>query len=128
VMPNIHETGQKSTYLKEALKSSETILKKYPKCLAVANTFRFDSTKEIKYYTTLYHNNQLYNSGEYETTEIKDKVGSGDCFMAGLIYGFYTGMGPGETLEFATAAAFGKLFHTGDATSQSVEEIKKLMK
>jgi len=53
-----------------------------------------------------------------------NKVGSGDCFMAGLIYGFYNEIPTAETLEFATAAAFDKLFLEADATSRSVEEIK----
>jgi len=128
VIPNVHESGLKSIYLKEALKTSEAISEKYPKCKSVANTFRFDSTKDIKYYTALYYNNQFYNSNEYETEKVIDKVGSGDCFMAGLIYGFYNNLGPGETLEFATAAAFGKLFIKGDATNQNAEEVKKLIK
>jgi len=128
VIPGIHESGQKSIYLKEALKTSERIMQQYPKCKAVANTFRFDASADVTYYTTLYTGAEFYNSAEYETKYIKDKVGSGDCFMAGLIYGFYNNMLPAETLEFATAAAFGKLFIMGDATSQTVAEIKKAMK
>ena len=96
--------------------------------LLVANTFRFDATNDIKYYTTLYTDNQLYNSGEYETGKITDKVGSGDCFMAGLIYGFYKNMDPQQTLEFATAAAFEKLFIKGDAITRTAEEIQKTIK
>jgi len=128
VMPDIHESGQKSVYLKESQKISQNILEKYPKCKAVANTFRFDRTNDIKYYTTLYIDNQLYQSNEYETARVTDKVGSGDCFMAGLIYGFYTNLEPQPTLEFATAAAFEKLFIRGDAITKSVEEIKRAMK
>jgi 2-dehydro-3-deoxygluconokinase len=124
VIPDIHESGQKSVYLQESLKTSQSILKNFPKCKAVANTFRFDATNDIKYYSTLYINNQLYNSGEYETGQLTDKVGSGDCFMAGLIYGFYNGIGPQQTLEFATAAAFEKLFIKGDTMTKSVDEIK----
>jgi 2-dehydro-3-deoxygluconokinase len=44
-------------------------------------------------------------------------VGSGDCFMAGLIYGFYNNFDPQQTLEFATAAAFEKLFIESDTTN-----------
>jgi 2-dehydro-3-deoxygluconokinase len=128
VMPNIHESGQKSIYLKEALSTSERIIEQYPKCKAVANTFRFDASADVNYYTTLFMNGEFYNSPEYETTYITDKVGSGDCFMAGLIYGFYNNLQPAETLEFATAAAFGKLFINGDATSQTVSEIKSSIK
>ena len=69
VAPGIHESRQKSTYLNEALTSSEAIIKKFPKCSAVANTFRFDRTDDVKYYTSLYTENQLYNSKEYQTLE-----------------------------------------------------------
>ncbi|HEY4327824.1 MAG TPA: sugar kinase [Mucilaginibacter sp.] len=128
VTPGIHESGLKSIYLKESLKTSESIISQYPKCKAVANTFRFDATDDIKYYTTLYTDNHFYNSNEYETGSVTDKVGSGDCFMAGLIYGFYNNFEPLQTLEFATAAAFEKLFIKGDATSRTVAEIKKAIK
>lgn len=123
VAPDIHESGQKSIYLKEALKTSETIMAQYPKCKAVANTFRFDAGEGINYYTALYTGDKLYNSSQYETDKVVDKVGSGDCFMAGLIYGFYNNLGPQQTLQFATAAAYTKLFIEGDATDKTVEEI-----
>lgn len=128
VMPDIHESGQKSIYLKEALKASESIMAQYPQCKAVSNTFRFDDSNKIIYYTALHTGNQFYNSNEYETGEVRDKVGSGDCFMAGLIYGYCQNLQPDETLEFATAAAFQKLFVAGDATDNTIAEIKKAMK
>jgi 2-dehydro-3-deoxygluconokinase len=128
IAPDIHESGQKSIYLKEALQTSESIMVQYPKCKAVANTFRFDAGKGIEYYTALYTGDKLYNSNQYDTDEVIDKVGSGDCFMAGLIYGFYNNLDPRETLEFATAAAYTKLFIEGDATNKTVEEIIKAIK
>ncbi|HVW96919.1 MAG TPA: sugar kinase [Mucilaginibacter sp.] len=127
VIPDIHESGQKSIYLKEAQKSSETIMKQYPKCKAVANTFRFDSSEDITYYTSLYDGERFYSSKEYTATSVIDKVGSGDCFMAGMIYGFYNDMDHQTTLEFATAAAFEQLFVQSDATDKTVEDIKKAM-
>ncbi|HTI60282.1 sugar kinase [Mucilaginibacter sp.] len=123
VTPDIHESGQRSIYLKEALKTSEEIIKQYPKCKAVANTFRFDSEGEIDYYAALYTGGEFYNSNEYSASHIINKVGSGDCFMAGLIYGFYHNWDPGQTLEYATAAAFEKLFIESDVTNRSVHEI-----
>jgi 2-dehydro-3-deoxygluconokinase len=48
--------------------------------------------------------------------------------MAGLIYGFYNDLSPQETLEFATAAAFKKLFIQGDTTNKSVDEIREAIK
>ena len=123
VLGDIHESGQKSIYLKEALSSSERIIKQFPKCQAVANTFRFDEADDIRYYTALFTDGHFYNSHEYCTTAIVDKVGTGDCFMAGLIYGFYNNQSAQQTLDFATAAAFTKLFITSDATTKTVEEI-----
>ncbi len=64
-------------------------------------------------------------SGEYTAENIIDKVGSGDCFMAGLIYGNLNGLSEKETLEFATAAAVDKMFVPGDATTSSVDDILK---
>lgn len=128
IAPDIHESGQKSIYLKEALQTSESIMAQYPKCTAVANTFRFDAGEGINYYTALYTGDKLYNSNQYDTNKVVDKVGSGDCFMAGLIYGFYTNLDPKQTLEFATVAAYTKLFIEGDATNKTVEEITKAIK
>lgn len=128
VMPDIHKSGQKEIYLQEALNSSEEVGRRSPKCKAVANTFRFDNGGGIQYYTTLYMDRTLYHSAEYNAEFVTDKVGSGDCFMAGLIYGFYRCLGPSKILDFATAAAFEKLFIAGDATKSTVEEINNAIK
>jgi 2-dehydro-3-deoxygluconokinase len=128
VEPNVTESGQKSIYLKEALNSSESIISQYPQCKAVANTFRFDAGEGINYYTALYTGSKLHSSKQYDTDKVIDKVGSGDCFMAGLIYGFYNNLDPLQTLEFATAAAYEKLFIEGDATNKTVDEINKAIK
>jgi 2-dehydro-3-deoxygluconokinase len=123
VAPDIHESGQKSIYLKEALKTSEEIAGQYPKCKAVANTFRFDGKSKISYYATLYTGDKFYASNEFNTMQIINKVGSGDCFMAGLIYGFYNNVDPKQILELATMAAFEKLFIESDTTNIPVEEL-----
>jgi 2-dehydro-3-deoxygluconokinase len=128
VTPDIHESGQQSIYLKEGLYSSERIMDAYPRCRAVANTFRFDAGKGVEYYTSLFTGNRFYHSATYTTETVVDKVGSGDCFMAGLIYGFYNKQDPQQLLDFATAAAFEKLFIEGDATTKTVDEIYNAMK
>jgi 2-dehydro-3-deoxygluconokinase len=57
---------------------------------------------------------------------IVDRVGGGDSFAAGLIYGNLTGLPPQETLEFATAASCLKHSIEGDANLVSVGEVQKL--
>ena len=123
----IHETSDKDIYLAQAKSTSQEIIKQYPNCKHVANTFRFDYKQGIRYYTALYTANELLVSKEYISEKILDKVGSGDCFMAGLIYGFYKGNNPLETLNFATAAAYNKLFIPSDATNASVAEVEKTL-
>ena len=127
VHPELVTIDKKENYLEQAQITSQQIIKQYPRCKSVANTFRFDH-KGILYYTTLYTNSQLHVSSVYTTETVIDKVGSGDCYMAGLIYGSYRQQAPQDILEFATAAAFQKLFIKGDATNKTVDEINASIK
>jgi 2-dehydro-3-deoxygluconokinase len=123
-LPNDFKT-EKNICLQQAEKSSVEVMKKFPKCRQVANTFRFDNGDKLNYYSTLCSSGRLTVSEEYTAENIIDKVGSGDCFMAGLIYGNVNELAEKEMLEFATAAAVDKMFVLGDATTSGVAEILK---
>ncbi|RZK42586.1 MAG: sugar kinase [Pedobacter sp.] len=125
VPSEVEEKDEKETYLRQAKVTSEEIIARYPKCKSVANTFRFDYKKGIRYYTTFFTEGELIVSKEYVSEEILDKVGSGDCFMAGLIYGLTLGHSSEETLNFATAAAYNKLFIPSDCTTATVAQVKQ---
>lgn len=118
---------EKNAYLQQATETSKTIQQQFPKVKTVANTFRFDRNKGILYYTTLF-TDKLFVSAEYTADKVLDKVGSGDCFMGGLIYGLSNAHPHQQTLDFATAAAYNKLFIKGDTTSQTVNEIATTIK
>jgi 2-dehydro-3-deoxygluconokinase len=127
VDPNIHERGKREDYLEHARLTSLEIIEKFPKCKTVANTFRFDSDSDnLLYYTSLFTDGEQYNSPEFRTKGVIDRSGSGDCFMGGLIYGFYNHHKPQDVVNYATAAAFGKLQEQGDATDQDVFTVAKL--
>lgn len=98
-------------------------MQQFPKCKAVANTYRFDHNG-IQYYGTLFLENQLYVSPEYNTNSIVDKVGSGDCFMAALIYGMIHQLPAQQVIDLAGAAAFQKLFIKSDSINKTIDEIK----
>ena len=126
---HIHENSSREKYLAHARQTSVAIRKRFPQCRAVANTFRFDSgAEDIQYFTSLYTSEEQYNSATYVCHGVADRSGSGDCYMAGLIYGFVHQRPPQEIVDFATAAAFGKLQEKGDATSQTIESIRKKIK
>jgi len=126
VKENIKELNKKEVYLQQAKETSQKIIERFPKCKVVANTFRFDDDG-INYYASIFANNLLYVSPEYKTHTVIDKVGSGDCFMAGLIYGMYNHLPFQQVVNFATAAAFQKLFIEGDTNYKTVEEIRSFI-
>jgi 2-dehydro-3-deoxygluconokinase len=118
---------EKSQCLAQAEKSSRAVISHFPNCKQVANTFRFDEGEDLRYYATLFVNDQLHVSKEHSTNSIIDKVGSGDCFMAGLIYGNYHRLSSQQTIDYAAAAAFDKLFIKGDTTTSSAEQVKSYL-
>lgn len=118
---------EQQSYLQQATITSKTIQQQFSKVKTVANTFRFDRNEGIQYYTTLF-TDKLFVSAEYKADKVLDKVGSGDCFMGGLIYGLSKGHAPQQALNFATAAAYNKLFIKGDTTNQTVNEITATIK
>ncbi|MEC5166580.1 2-dehydro-3-deoxygluconokinase [Flavobacterium sp. PL11] len=123
----IANTTSDADLLIEAENSSRAILKQYPSCHTVANTFRFSEGENVKYFTTLFQEDKLYNSKTFHTDKPIDKVGTGDCFMAGLIYGIINKEQPQAIIDFASRAAFQKLFIKGDATTLEATEIIKLI-
>ena len=74
----------------------------------------------------IYDGNEFYHSKHYEL-RIVDRVGGGDSFAAGLIYGFVSGKSWTEALEFAVAASAMKHTIPGDFNLVSVEEVEALV-
>lgn len=115
-------------YTSHATFTAQEIFSRYPACQWMANTFRFDgNSEEIRYFATLNSHQGQFVSPVFQTRSVVDKVGSGDCFMAGLIYGITSGLAPDAIISFAAAAAFAKLQEKGDATRNSVEQIKNYL-
>ncbi len=115
-------------YSTHATYTAEQIFDRYPGCRWMANTFRFDGNpEEIRYFATLNTSSGQVVSPVFQTSSVVDKVGSGDCFMAGLIYGISNDHAPDEIISFAAAAAFAKLQEKGDATRNSVEQINNYL-
>lgn len=67
-------------------------------------------------------------SSTYDLTHIVDRVGTGDAYMGGLIYGWINGKSDADTLEFATAACAWKHSIWGDVSLATVQEIEQLQR
>lgn len=120
---NIHTNPADDKYLSHARQSSAFLFEQFPAVKFAANTFRFDVESGIRYFASLDEPGRQYQSPVFKVKSVVDKVGSGDCFMAGLIAGFCRGWAEGEIIRFAAKAAIGKLQELGDATSQTMEAI-----
>lgn len=107
--------------IKAAEKSIDQVMAAYPQLETIAYTFRLQKT----YFGIIRHQGQTLASPEIKLDALVDKVGSGDCFMAGLLYGLYKQQGAEEIINFAAAAAVNKLYETGDATQSTVAAIQQ---
>lgn len=75
----------------------------------------------------VYDGNEFYHTKKYDV-RIIDRVGSGDSFASGFIYGLVTGMALPEAAEFGVAASALKHTIPGDMNHATLAEVKDLMK
>ena len=75
----------------------------------------------------LFNGQEFFASTTYDLTHIVDRVGGGDSFAAGLIYGLATSMGDEEALKFAVAASALKHTIPGDMNLLTLAEVQHLM-
>lgn len=95
-------------------------------CRYVAITLRTSiSASDNKWAAMLYNGEEALFSREY-LIHIVDRVGGGDSFGGGLIYGLYTGKSDRDALEFAVAASCLKHTVEGDFNLVSVKEVEAL--
>jgi 2-dehydro-3-deoxygluconokinase len=98
----------------------------YSNIKTIAFTYRFDNEKGgVDYSALLYHKGLYTWSDQYYSNNVVDKVGSGDTFMAALIYGLRNNLEDGQIINFCSKAALTKLGEYSDHTSTSVEQIYK---
>ena len=110
-------------------KLSDSLLAQYPNVKKVAITLRESKSADINFWAAALNNgNEFIVSRKYEMYDIVDRVGGGDSFAGGLIYGLNELGNDGEALEFAVAASCLKHTIDGDFNRVTVEEVMKLAK
>ena len=107
---------------------AQQVMDRYPNVSKVAITLRESlSASQNNWSACLYDGDGFYTSQKYSITDIVDRVGGGDSFSAGLIYGLLQMESPKSALEFAVAASCLKHSIYGDFNLVSVSEVEKLM-
>jgi len=100
----------------------------YPNVKRVAITLRESRSASHNDWSACLYDGSFHVSRRYSITHIVDRVGGGDSFSAGLIYGLNAYPGAQEALEFAVAASCLKHTIGGDYNRVTVREVESLMK
>ena len=105
------------------------MMKKFPKAKKVITTLRGSiSASHNTWAGVLWDGSKMYETRQYQITDIVDRVGGGDSFMGGLIYGLLKYPEDDQNaLDFAVAASCLKHTIKGDANLVTVSEVEKLM-
>lgn len=106
------------------------LMKKFPKAKKVIITLRGSiSASHNSWSGVLWNGKTLMEAPTYQITHIVDRVGGGDSFMGGLIYGLIKYPNDDQkALNFAVAASCLKHTIKGDFNMVTVDEVEKLMK
>ncbi len=109
--------------------SCEKLMKEFKSVKKVFATKRESiSASRNKISGKVFDGKEVMKSKEYDLTHIVDRVGTGDAFMAGIIYGSLNGMSDHESLEFGVAAGVLKHSVEEDVNLVTAKEVEALVK
>lgn len=104
------------------------MMKRFPRAKKVIVTLRGSINANHNTWGGCLYSDRLYQSSRYDITHIVDRVGGGDSFMGGLIYGLITYDNDDQkALDFAVAASCLKHTVYGDFNLVTVDEVENLM-
>ncbi|AGC67821.1 PfkB domain protein [Thermoclostridium stercorarium subsp. stercorarium DSM 8532] len=104
------------------------VVKTYPNFKVVATTLRTVHTATINDWSAIcWADGKIYQSREYKNLEILDRVGGGDSFASGLIYGLMTTGDPEKAVNYGAAHGALAMTTPGDTSMADVKEVEKLM-
>ena len=108
----------------------EEVVKSYPNLEVIATTLRKVHTASDNDWSAIVWSKEtgLLHSKRYEHVEVLDRVGSGDSFASGLIFGLLDGRSLAEALELGVAHGALAMTTPGDTTMASKSEVEKLAK
>jgi 2-dehydro-3-deoxygluconokinase len=107
----------------------ETAVKTFPNFKATATTLRTATTASVNDWAAIaWMDGKFYESRKYPDLEILDRVGGGDSFASGFIYGLMTAGDPQKAVDYGAAHGALAMATPGDTSMASKEEVEKLLK
>jgi 2-dehydro-3-deoxygluconokinase len=107
----------------------EAAVKEFPNFKVVATTLRNARTATRNDWgAVMYANGQFYDATPRPDLEIYDRVGGGDSFASGLIYGLMEGKSPEQAINYGAAHGALAMTTPGDTTTATLKEVEKAMK
>ncbi|HEY3138482.1 MAG TPA: sugar kinase [Blastocatellia bacterium] len=104
-------------------------VEQFPNFKLVATTLRNARTATVNDWGAVcYSDGELYQAPTRENLEILDRVGGGDSFASGLIFGLITGRGPQWAVECGAAHAALAMTTPGDTTMATLSEVERVMR
>ncbi len=111
------------------IKMIQTAVKAFPNFQATATTLRAARTATRNDWGAIcWMNGQFYQSRKYPDLEILDRVGGGDSFASGFIYGLMTTGDPQKAVDYGAAHGALAMTTPGDTSMATKAEVEKLMK
>jgi 2-dehydro-3-deoxygluconokinase len=109
-------------------KMIQQVIKKFPNFQAVATTLRNAKTASTNDWgAILYHDGAFHDAVLREDLEIFDRVGGGDSFASGLIYGFLADKSAAQIVNYGAAHGAFAMTTPGDTTTATLAEVEKVM-
>ena len=107
----------------------ETAVKTYPNFKATATTLRAAKTATINDWAAIaWMEAKFYESRKYPDLEILDRVGGGDSFASGFIYGLMMAGDPQKAVDYGAAHGALAMTTPGDASTATLAEVERVMK
>lgn len=103
-------------------------IKEFPNWKAAGNTLREVRTATFNDWSAmLYYQGEIYKAKDYSELEILDRVGGGDSFASGLIYGLMETNDPDKAVNYGAAHGALAMTTIGDTTTARKKEVEALM-
>ncbi|MFP4352732.1 MAG: PfkB family carbohydrate kinase [Puniceicoccaceae bacterium] len=106
----------------------ETAVREFPNFKVTATTLRGVRTATVNDWSAIvWAGGRFHRSREYPELEIMDRVGGGDSFASGLVYGFLSGAGAEKAVGYGAAHGALAMTTPGDTSMATLKEVEKIM-